>query len=173
MWYKNKVTYKYIVTMRKNPLLLVCVVVFVCVLFLLLVNPFIQKSQHSYNRPIMSGHSYDGYSYINQQLDQYPQYYDTQYSIMDAESEQCISLPKVSATCINRKLVETGGDMAQSIEECRVLGKVKSGCKYRRCKNEYYPYMPQYVTLKKIIEYPVDTSLNAPKPRVMLEPEDQ
>jgi hypothetical protein len=120
--------------------------------------------------PMRTG--YNGIAYIDDQMDQYPAYYVGIYDEMNGDSEKCLSLPKVQATCVNRMLMETGGDMAQSIRECRAQGRVISGCKYNRCKHGFYPYMPQYVTLKKSFEYPVHVSLNAPQPYVKLVPSD-
>jgi hypothetical protein len=117
-------------------------------------------------------YNYRGYQYINTQTDQYPAYYINEYSPMNNDAEKCITLPKVKAMCINRKLMETGGDMAQSIRECRANGRVIEGCKEKKCKNEYYPYIPQYVTMKKKVAYPVRTAINAPTPVVKFIPDD-
>lgn len=112
------------------------------------------------------------YAYINNYKEQYPAYYVNQYDQQNAEAERCLSLPKVQATCVNKKLMETGGDMAQSIKECRANGRVVESCKKTNCKNEFYPYMPQYVTLKKHVERNVRTGLDVPKEKVVLIPDD-
>jgi len=137
-----------------------------------IVWSFVELNNKNKYLPKMSFDDYKGYQFIDKQLDQYPYYYINQYSPMDSEAEKCISLPKVKAMCINRKLQETGGDMSQSIRECRANGRVIEGCKAKRCKNEFYPYIPQYVTMKKKVSYPVRVSLNAPTPVVKFIPDD-
>ncbi len=114
------------------------------------------------------------YAYINNYSQQYPAYYVNQYDQQNAEAERCLSLPKVKESCINKKLMETGGDMAQSIRECRANGRVVESCKRNKCKNEFYPYIPQYVTLKKHVHrnHEVRTGLNLPKEKVVLVPDD-
>jgi hypothetical protein len=114
------------------------------------------------------------YAYINNYNEQYPAYYVTQYDKLNADAERCLSIPKVKESCVNKKLMETGGDMAQSIRECRINGQVVEGCKKNKCKNEYYPYIPQYVTLKKHVHdnHEIRTGLNVPKEKLTLVPDD-
>lgn len=108
------------------------------------------------------------YNYIPQ----YSAYYTTKYNPSNALSEQCFSLPKVKATCVNRRLMETGGDMATSIQSCRVDRLVNARCTTAKKSKEFYPYMPQFVTVKQTPPYPVRVSENVPQPYVMLKADD-
>jgi len=105
-------------------------------------------------------------------IPQYPAYYISKNNPSNALSEQCFELPKVKATCVNRRLMETGGDMETSIRSCRLDGMINAKCSAAKKSKEFYPYMPQFVTVKQTPPYPVRVSENVPQPYVMLQADD-
>lgn len=103
-----------------------------------------------------------GFEYESKYVNQYPAFYVSEYSLINNAPDKCLQIPNSGTRCINRKLRETSGDMYQSIKECNLDSLTRTNCLYNR--DNYYPYFPQYVTIKKkpAINYK-HSHLNAPQ----------